>query len=583
MAFLTLGLGLGLKSPGAVAAAVPGVTRYVLAGGAGLQNGTSWANAWPNVTSVTGLPAGGGHTIEIGSLVDGTTYAVSNWTPVSGVFGNPNIYRIAQDGTHSKTVFFDSMGDELLNGTFTNVTIDGRYLGAKMFTADDAFGYLLRVPGGSGYQMNVKLHGFNSTSLIFCYGWNLEVSYNTLTSPVSGLDDSLIQHIGDDDPSPSWGKNLIHHNVITVKRAKLTGSGWDAIKWGQGLSIYDNAFLSVYDAAYAGPQHNDALQVSGNYVSVYNNYFENWISYVWLNEIFDASQAHGYRFFNNICYYSNEAGIDWTAQAILAFGGNGSTQAGASLTDLIVANNLFIADAPGIKGCFITHLSGSGIFPAAGAGVYLVNNAANNFTPITQVGAGIVSNNINDPSVAEVTSRALYPTGDFHPTSLSIAMNNAGISPSYLTALFTTDKDGNTRSGTWDVGPYINSNPPPTSVTETFSLLANSSNFSSINPPGWTLRTGEFRTGSGGTAGMVSSNSAGIISVASYEPAASRLPPITRQRLLWARLQDHRTPKGQPQRFRATALAITSTPTAEAPSSLDTPMALVTARTTSTP
>lgn len=485
---------------------------YVLSGGAGLQDGSSWDNAWANVDDVTGI-TGGGNVINIAA----GAYDISSWQPVGGTEGSPNIYRAAQDGVHSGVVNFNSTGSQMLNGSFSNVTLDGRFAGETNFTADSSFEFLLFDGQGGNHITNTKLLGFNSESLIFCYGWGIEIAYCFLSSPLSGLDDSLITHIGDDDPEAGWGRNSIHHNVITVKRAKLLGEGWDAIKWGTNLDIYNNDFISVYDAAYDGDQHNDAIQSSGNYIRVYNNYFENFLSYCWLNEIFDDSGAAHYRIYNNIAYYSDEADVDWTAQAVFWFGGNPSTTSEASLTDLICANNTIISEAANTRGSLFCP-NAPGQPPSVGADCYFVNNAANAFAPVQQVGAGVISNNINDLSVAEVTNLNLYPAGDFHPTAESIAIINAGTSPSYLTDAFTIDKDGATRVSPWDCGAYVSDFPPPTSVTETFTSLPDSSNFSDINPQGWTLHTGDFRTGSGGTAGQVTSNVVAIVSVASYEP-----------------------------------------------------------------
>lgn len=494
---------------------IPGVERFIDAAAVGAGDGTSWADAWTDVTQITGLVDTGGNIVNFA----GGSYEINDWTPAGGTVTNPNIYRVAQDGTHSTTVNFNASGTKFLAGAVQNVVIDGRFEDQMLFALDPAFEYFMYDPGFGPAMSRVSIFGCIIGSIGVCYGAFIEIAFNSISSPLAGLDDSLIQHIGE-RIAPGWGQNKIHHNIITVKRLKLTGSGWDAIKWGHGMDIHDNIFRAVFDAGYAGSQHNDAIQASGNYIRVYNNYFENFISYVWLNEIFDSSQAAHYRFFNNTVFYSDEAGVDWTAQFILAFGGNEDTQPDASLTDFIIANNTFIGIPPGIKGCLICHLSPA-IHPAVGADCYFVNNAANNFSPVGQVGAGILSNNISDPSVAEVDTLALYPTGDLHPTALSIAIINAGVNPapSYLTNEFTTDADGVARANPWDLGAYVSDFPPPTSVTDTFSLLADSSNFSDINPPGWTLHTGNFRTGSGGTSQMVTGNVAAIISVASYEPA----------------------------------------------------------------
>lgn len=477
-------------------------------------DGLTWETAWKTIGDID-------NPVDR-SFVNFATgnYDANGWQPTGGSSASIRVtYRVAQDGTHTGPVNFNAAGTQFINGAVSNFNIDGRFGSQKLFIIDPAFQYVLFDPGGDDHMENISILGCVAESLIYCYGWGIEVAYNTLNSPNSGLDDSLIQHLGDDDPSPTWGKNSIHHNVITVIRAKEEGLGWDAIKWGQGVDCYNNDIIAVFDETYAGSQHNDAIQASGNYWRVYNNYFENFLSYVFLNEIFDSSDAHGYRLFNNVMFYADESGVDWGAQATWAFGGNGGTTASASLTDLICANNLTISLAANTRGGFFCHLYPA-IEPPVGADCYFINNAANAFSPITQVGAGVVSNNVSDPSVGVSVNVALYPAGNFRPTAESTSLIDTGLNPApaYLLAAFTTDADGFERTNPWSCGAYIADFPPPSSVTDTFSLLPDSSNFSDISPAGWTVNTGDFRTGSGGTSHMVTSFAASTGSIASYEP-----------------------------------------------------------------
>lgn len=424
------------------------VTRYIDASVSSSGDGTTWGTAWKTLSNITGL-TGGGNIVEFA----GGSYAASSWQPVGGTVGNPNIYRVAQDGVHTGMVTFTSTGSQFLNGALANVTIDGRYGNQKLITISSSFEYAVYDPNGAPSMQNMKFLGWNFSSLIYCYGYGIEIGWCVGDAPLSGLDDSFIAHIGDNGPVDDWGINSIHDCVITVPRIKTQGLGWDAIKWGQNMDIYNNVFRAVYNAAYAGSQHNDAIQSSGNYIRVYNNYFENFLSYCWLNEIFDSSDAAHYRIYNNVAYYSNESGVDWTAQAFCWFGGNPSTTASASLTDLIYANNTIISDVGNTRGSlFCPNYPAQN--PAVGADCYFVNNAADDFAPLAQVGVGVVLNNVEDSTVAQVVNKALYPNGDFHPTATATALIDQGVSPAYLTAVFTTDKDGNARTGTWDRGAY---------------------------------------------------------------------------------------------------------------------------------
>lgn len=425
-------------------------TYYVLAGGAGSQNGTSWANAWANVTNVTGL-SGGDNIIEIG----GGTYNVSNWQPAGGTAGHPNIYRVAQDGTHSSMVTFSNSGTQFMNGALSNVTVDGRYGSQKLITIDSGFEFAVYDPGGGSSMQNMKFLGWICDSLIYCYGYGIEIGWCTLTSPLSGLDDSLIAHIGDDDSASGYGINSIHDCIITVYRKKTAGEGWDALKWGKNIDVYNNVIRSVYNASYTGNQHNDAIQASDNYWRVYNNYFENFLSYGFLNEIFDSSASSNYRLYNNVFYYSNESGVDWTAQATWAFGGNGSTTGSASLTNVVEANNTIISDAANTRGGFFCHLY-PGINPPCSSSCTFDNDCASAFQPVTQGGSGVITNSINNATVAQVVNKALYPSGDFRPTSGATSIIGQGIdpAPARLTSVFTTDKDGATRTNPWDAGAY---------------------------------------------------------------------------------------------------------------------------------
>jgi hypothetical protein len=438
-----------------------GAFRYVDSAVATSGDGKSWATAWKALSNITGLSAGDKVYFSTG------TYTTAGWTPAGGTSGNPITYTVSTDSGHNGIVTFSPSGGgtQFINGDVDYVTLDGRDGSSSRMVISAAFDYFVYDPGGGGVDTNLKLLGITFSSQVYLAGDLVEIGWCTGNAPLTGLDDSFITAVGDGASTGGFGRNSIHDCVLTVPRKKTSGEGWDCIKWGQNTDVYNNIIRAVYNASYTGGQHNDALQVSGNYMRVYNNYFENFLSYIILNEIFDDTDSAHWRIYNNVVYYSNESGVDWGAQQVFAFGGNSDTTTSASLTDVICANNTVVSDAPNTRGSFFCHLY-PGINPPVGADCYFVNNAADDFAPITQAGSGVLSNNVQSSTVASVVNKAIYPNQNFRPTSGSTATIDKGISPSYLTSVYTTDADGNTRTGTWDVGAYEygsgGGNPTPT-------------------------------------------------------------------------------------------------------------------------
>jgi hypothetical protein len=72
-----------------------------------------------------------------------------------------------------------------------------------------------------------------------------------------------------------------------------------------------------------------------------------------------------------------------------------------------------------------------------------------------------------------------YPNGDFHLTAGATSAISKGINPSYLTSVYTTDMDGNTRTGTWDLGAFEYGSTggqtlsPPVSAPTSLTLVVN--------------------------------------------------------------------------------------------------------------
>jgi hypothetical protein len=181
---------------------------------------------------------------------------------------------------------------------------------------------------------------------------------------------------------------------------------------------------------------------------MYNNHIEGFISYPIYNEMY--GNVSDWRIFNNVinANVADQGSIDWGAYACMALGWSSP----GVISDYIVSNNSCIgptSNRPGID------LAGGVSGGSIASGVYIVNNLAyNSGSPTSHKSGATLSNNYTGTSGIGFVNATAYPSGDFHLTSGSTSAIDQGISPSYLANFSTTDKDGKTRSGTWDIGPY---------------------------------------------------------------------------------------------------------------------------------
>ena len=429
--------------------------RYVDSAVASSGNGQSWATAWKTIGDITGVSAG--DTVYFSGGSSGKSYSVSNWTPRAGTKANPITYAVGQDAGHTGMVTFTGSGNFLQNN-LTGITINGEVNGNRRMTVSSNYNWTIYSDGNN--TNGFKLLWVEFTSPIWGRGTGYEIAYCRGIAPLSMLDDSYIAHIGESGGGDHTA-NSIHHNYFQVNRIRSSGWGQDCFKWFANISIYNNVLISAYNASYPGQQHNDGYQGTGNNIWMYNNWIEGFISYPIFNQMW--SNTSGWRIFNNVInsQVADQGSIDWGAYQCMALGF--PSGGGSNVSDYIVANNICIggSNRRGI------HFN-TGVVGTVGPGVYLVNNLFyDSDTSVYYNGAATVSNNLNTNSSSYFETIAAYPTGDFHLTSSATSAIDQGISPSYLTSVYTADADGVTRSGTWDIGAYeyYGGLPPPGNLT----------------------------------------------------------------------------------------------------------------------
>src|SRR5580693_2794847 len=100
-------------------------TWYVDSSATGSKNGTSWANAWSSLSSISGVKAGDVVYISGGVSGSSHTYSVSgSWTPPGGSSGNPITYQIGQDSSHNGTAIFSGSGYAFTPANYTVISGD---------------------------------------------------------------------------------------------------------------------------------------------------------------------------------------------------------------------------------------------------------------------------------------------------------------------------------------------------------------------------------------------------------------------------------------------------------------------------
>jgi hypothetical protein len=438
-------------------------TWYVDSSVTASGNGTAWTNAWKALSNISGVKAG--DTVYISGGVSGAsqTYAVSGWRPIMGTTGSPVTYQIGQDALHNGTAIFSGSGN-WLSGWLQNVTISGNAGDGKMHfsLANPAnnvsyYNEAWSNPGASTYSFGVHIAYVNFGQIPVAFDtWPIE-------SPAIEIDHTWAyigvgaDHWGNFSTVMGNGYDsglLIHDCTMYLPCNANSAVGCDGIQAsGNGLSFYDNTLISYVGN---GINHQDSIQcLTMAYVKIYGNLSVNMGQSAIFGDNFSAPQH--IRIYNNImldCANGIEMGDDGGSTGPFAF------------NDIVVANNLDIGGNGGSG--IASHWPGSTF-----TSCLFANNIMVGVGQITgPYYSGQSSENVTTAAAAAASLFMGYSTttnGNFHLTSTATNLIGKGVN---LSADFTTDFEGNTRSATggWDIGPYaytnsgviVSTNPPPT-------------------------------------------------------------------------------------------------------------------------
>jgi hypothetical protein len=460
-------------------------------------NGQSWATAWKAFSNVVwgsgGIVAGdtlyisGGSTIKTYNATGNSMLRVG----ASGTSGSPiTIATGAKSPSptgHNGTVIFAGGGNYYALVDANNrdfITLDGEKAGVQNWTfqnslTSDSEAAAVEASPANNLKVTYLTITNVGMGIYATYSNAIEVSYCNISGVTT---DAAIRNIVANTSATSYGQARFHHNTIKINTNATTGAGPDGIQSGKSSDIYDNTFLSAVGTV-VGAQHPDYIQSAGQYHRIYNNTFRNPI-----DSAVDVDAGPNWdNVFSNLRVYNNvftsdsnsSAGATWPS-GIRVYNGSYS-----SVTDIIIANNTFVdLRGDGTYGGRPLHITPpSGI--TLGANVKIQNNifynTASSSWATIEIGASnataaqwSVDYNLLNPGTHGATSviidgaaytqshpRTFAPTfisynhtstsNDYHLASGDTAAKDQGVD---LSAYFTTDKDGNIRSGAWDIGAY---------------------------------------------------------------------------------------------------------------------------------
>lgn len=467
-------------------------TLYIGQSSAGAGDGTSCANqraiSFFNTAGNWGV---GANKISAGDTVYlcGT---ITTAMTVQGAGSAGNIITISPAPAQTTTIDATGLTDAIFNFSGQDyVTLDGltgdKVAGDTNYTLvftnlAETSGNTYGVYSGSG-SSNIKvLHvkfvwtstsgSSDNTSGVYLAntggGANIEIAYCwvTGTSAPNKHAMGLTSWTGAGNGTSFTSASLIHHNQVEFL--------WhDGIRTDSNSSVYNN-----YVKEIGGSGHSDGIICqSGKYCQIYNNTLENGAELYMDHSILSSTQGPT-RIYNN---------VSWNSGGGAGFGVEIISGGGASITDdVVIANNTFCNSASGIRG------SGGTI-----TNLVIMNNIfcapSQNYQNITGSGGitfGYASDTAFDynayglggpqsPDIHNVSGvistlaelQALSParetngrtgtvtfvnsgTGDFHLSGSDTVARGNGVDLTSTYSYLTTDKDGNTRSGAWDLGAY---------------------------------------------------------------------------------------------------------------------------------
>jgi hypothetical protein len=478
---------------------------YVDNAASGLNNGTSWANAWTALSSINWGIIQPGDTIYISGgssekAYTGTSFVISK----SGTSTAPITISHSEEVGHNGNVIFSDRRDRPTVSNYLSmnnrnyIRVYGgpqrRFFWMNTFdTSNKEFSTQI-LAGGSSSTGNGVGNVFDSLTITNCNnGINASSSQgitvkNCKMHQMRG--DYIVRLNG--SKLNGWGQHIVEDNDFEVVVNQTNGGGPDGVQTGNSITFRRNIFrCRRLIGEHTSNQHPDYIQAPGNYISIWGNEF--------INIGDNAVQIHGWyagSVHQHIHVFANifriETTVDPYPEYVRIYNTPGTPM--EDISDVIIANNLFLDNPSRVN--IDTDFTSNDTYNPTGSGNKIVNNIwynsgaggcyriqtwSSNFAP----DAWEFSNNIYWPPNTSMivwtnatynafqwkafkeptakTNQVLFasytPNGTANNLRLSgsdtVAMD-AGMSLAAVTPSMAFDKDGAARplGAGWEIGPY---------------------------------------------------------------------------------------------------------------------------------
>lgn len=484
-----------------------GANWYVDQAASGANNGTNWANAWTDPSKVVwganGVQAG--DTLYISGGATERVYTNTWSVGASGTKANRITIRVGQEAGHNGRVIFDGSahGEAFGNSFFTGVgrhylTLDGSVNGKpqmiwrNIVNTNDAASKGRALYGEAVYEGIIRHVIFTNVNNGIRLGLTTNSAIHNCEFYVRGDSAIMLPTHG-----TGWDQVLVYSNKF-VLWIKPGGGGPDGIQISSGHTIFNNLFRCENVPFYTSQQHPDNIQgVNSRWIKFHGNESVN-IG----DSGFDVGPFYGTNGLSDIRIYNNIWRIETPIDPFPEFIRLGSADKAplAFFRNIHIINNLF-ADNTNANAQVVRTYPESANAGATGTNNWIANNiwvgcSRNEYNPMFK------TFNTSNPSVWVITNNVFSAMNGsaghvvWRETNMTAAQWIARVSPGSTTnqpaflayapngrnnnfrlaagdgvaagrglnfsAVFTTDLDGNPRSGAWDIGPFQSASQPIT-------------------------------------------------------------------------------------------------------------------------
>lgn len=458
---------MGIAAVLGAAASGAAESWYVDNRAAGLNNGSSWNDAWRSFAEVSWPSVSPGDTIYISGGSTQKVYREQLDIDARGDPGMPITVTVGQDPGHNGTVVISGAGISINDPG--HVVVTGEYQGRRRMRIEDSPGYAVYAESDPVQDVRIayiEVTRCNAVFNVYVRGEpsGVEVDHLHVHHPVH--EDALLLLFWEGNTAGYGAAARIHHNIFD-----LNGVGQDAVRLTAGG--YD-VFKNEIRARGTQPSHNDGIQVFTAVPISHIRIFDNRISGAgnWSIGISASQPFSNLQIFNNVLDLADS--VSGTRKGIFIRPGGGTVS-----DNIHVYNNTIVnANALGVE------LDVTDNAPAELSNVKIKNNLLYESNSITinqlfgEVAGLEVDYNclwasdpgwqqvhyngssyappyagLNENGTDEKPLLADVPGRDYHLAAPDQACMERGVD---LSPFFAADKDGIPRpQGTaWDVGAY---------------------------------------------------------------------------------------------------------------------------------